>query len=621
LLLLAAATAPTVAAHEESEAIVVTASREPVAADAAPVSSTTFDEETIDALDLPATADILRLSPGVSIATTGPRGNQTQLRIRGAEASHTLLFVDGIRFNDPAAGNEARFELLTNDALSRIEIVRGPQSALWGSEALGGVIALSTADPLGAPKLSALAEYGTLDSIRASVHASAGSDTAGISGTAGWLRSDGIDSSGTGGERDGFENLNASLKGIVRPTEAVEIGLVGHWIEGESAFDGFDPATFLRADTLDATENRIRAVRGWAKADVGGWSIKGDLGWLDSANRNRLGDAPLNRTFGERLSAGAQASRTFGGHRLTAAFEHESEDFRARDQAYLGGTDQDRGRHLNAFVGEWHGAWSDLLSTDVAVRHDSFSAFTDATTVRAAVTVAPAPGWRLHAAYGEGIAQPTFYDLYGFFPGSFVGNPDLRPETSKGWEAGVRWQNERFSAGLTGFSNRLRNEIVSTFDPVTFLSGAANAEGKSRRRGIEFDAAWVPSTATRIAFNYTYLDAEEQQVTGAAALREVRRPRHTANLVASGTAGRLSWGASGAYVGKRGDNDFDFFPARHVILDDYVLASLRLGWRLTKTIEAYARVENAFDADYQDVVGYNTPGRTAYAGLRIRLGD
>ena len=91
--------------------------------------------------------DLLRLAPGVAVATTGPRGTQTQVRIRGAEASHTLVFLDGIRFNDPAAGNEARFELLTADALSRLEIVRGPQSALWGSEALGGVIAAETADP------------------------------------------------------------------------------------------------------------------------------------------------------------------------------------------------------------------------------------------------------------------------------------------------------------------------------------------------------------------------------------------------------------------------------------------------------------------------------------------
>src|SRR6185503_13375004 len=110
------------------QTIVVTASRQPVAADEASVSVTSFDEAMVDDLALPAVPDLLRLAPGLAVAATGPRGTQTQVRIRGAEANHTLVFVDGIRFNDPAAGNEARFELLTADSLSRLEIVRGPQS-------------------------------------------------------------------------------------------------------------------------------------------------------------------------------------------------------------------------------------------------------------------------------------------------------------------------------------------------------------------------------------------------------------------------------------------------------------------------------------------------------------
>ncbi|WP_158266441.1 TonB-dependent receptor plug domain-containing protein [Allosphingosinicella deserti] len=621
-LILAALAAPTTAADAATQdSIVVTAAREPLDAESAPVSVTIFGSETMQALGLPSATDLLRLSPGVSVATTGPRGTQTQLRIRGAEANHTLLFVDGIRFNDPAAGNEARFELLTTDSLSRVEIVRGPQSALWGSEALGGVIAIETADPIGGTKASLLGEYGSFDSVRASAQFAAGTDTAGVSGSAGWLSSDGIDSFGDGGENDGFETFSASLKGIVRPADGIELGVAGHWIEGTSEFDGTDPVTFARADTLDETRNRIGAIRGWAKADVDGWSLQGDLGWLGSTNRNRLDDEPLNRTSGERLSAGAQVSRTLGRSRLTAAIEHQAEDFRARDQVYFGGTDQDRGRHLTAFIGEWHARWSEQISTDLSVRHDSFSEFRDATTFRAAAVIEPTAGWRLHAAYGEGIAQPSFYDLYGFFPGSFAGNPMLKAESSRGWEAGARWQSGAFSAGITGFSNRLNSEIVDTYDPATFLSSTANAQGKSRRRGIELDGSWRLSAAATIGVNYTYLDAEEQKTSGTTPIRELRRPRHSANLIANGTAGRLSWGATAGYVGKRGDTDFDFFPSPRVTLDDYLLASLRLGWRINDRIEAYARIENAFDADYQDVVGYNTPGRAGYAGLRIRFGD
>lgn len=619
-ILLLAALAPADAAAQSDQTIIVTASREPEKQADAPVSATVFDQATLDALSLPMTSDVLRLSPGVAVAQSGPRGTQTQVRIRGNEANNTLLFVDGIRFNDPAAGNEARFEMLTNDMLSRVEIVRGPQSALWGSEALGGAIALDSADPFAVRGLSGLGEAGSLNSGRASGQFAVKSGILGLSGSGGWISSAGVDSCGCHGDRDGFDTESASLKAVVKPLPSLEFGIVGHWIESYSEFDGLDPLTGVREDTQDNTRNRIGAVRGWGAFASGGWSVKADTSWLGSTNRNFLAQAPLNRTSGERFTAGAQISRSFGDQELIAAVDHETEWFHARDQQYFGATDQDRSRQFTALVGEWRGKWASFLSTDVAVRRDWFSVFAHATTIRAAAMVTPVAHWQIHAAYGEGIAQPTFFDLYGFFPGSFVGNPNLKPERSKGWEAGIRWEGSTAAIGITGFLSDLRDEIVDTFDPVTFLSGTANASGKSKRRGVEFDAEYRPSRAFQLVFNYTYLDATQQQVAGTAQVLEVRRPRHTANLVATGEAGRFSWGVSGAYVGGRTDQDFNFFPAPTVVLHPYLLASANLAWRLAKGLEAYVRTENAFDAHYQDVIGYHTPGRTVYAGLRIRLG-
>src|SRR3954468_20741919 len=194
LIVVAAQAAP-------ESAIVVTAAREPGRKDEAPVSATLVEAPEIDGLAFPDAADLLRLTPGLAFAPSGPRGSQTQVRIRGAEANHTLLFVDGIRFNDPAAANEARFELLTNDALSRVEIVRGPQSALWGSEALGGVVALDSADPFTVHGLSALGEAGSLGSVRASAQGAVRAGPVGVSASAGWVHSEGVDSVGTRGER------------------------------------------------------------------------------------------------------------------------------------------------------------------------------------------------------------------------------------------------------------------------------------------------------------------------------------------------------------------------------------------------------------------------------------
>jgi vitamin B12 transporter len=611
----------TAAALQADPEIIVTGSREPVVEDLAPVSATVLDETEIEALDLPEASDLLRLTPGVAIATTGPRGTQAQLRIRGAEANHTLLFVDGIRFNDPAAGNEARFELLTSDLLSRIEVVRGPQSALWGSEALGGVIAVDTADPFRRTGFAGEGEYGSLDSARAAGRYAVRTGNVGIGAGLGWQRSDGVDSLGGGaGDRDGFENLAATLRIEARPSDSIRLGASGYWTQGTSQYDGLDPVFFTRADTLDTTQNRIGALRAFASGELDGWSVSGEASYLDSSNRNLLAGAPLNSTFGDRLTLGGQVSRRLGRHTIIAAIDHQEEDFRARDTQNFGATNQDRSRSLTAFVGQWRAEWSPAIVTDLAVRHDDFSAFADETTFRASVLVRPGGGFTLHAAYGEGVAQPTFYDLYGFFPGSFAGNPDLKPETSRGWEAGIRWANAHLALGITGFSNRLRNEIVPTFDPVTFLSGAANGLGRSKRDGIELSASWRHAGWLNVEANYTWLHANEPNAAGTAQVREGRRPRSTANLAAWGESGRFSWGASLAYVGARLDPDFDLFPAPVVRLDDYVLGSLRVGYRFLPQLELYARMENAFDANYQDVVGYNTPGRTVYAGLRVALG-
>lgn len=600
--------------------IIVTASRTPVEIEDSATAGLIYTEAALDNVSLPYLPDLIRLSPGLSVAGTGPRGTQTQVRIRGAEAGHTLLFVDGIRFNDPAAGNEARFELLTSDALSHMEIQRGPQSALWGSEAIGGVIATETADAFRGTGFEGVGEYGSLDSVRLSGRYALRTGDVGITASGGWLRSDGIDSFG-GGDRDGFDNLAASLKLEARPSDTIRLGVTGHYLEADSDFDGFDPVFFTRADTLDSSENRIAALRGWAEGRWGGWTVSANLSYLDSANRNFLADARLNQTYGDRLTAGAQVSYRFSGHRLTVAAEHQAEDFRARDTASGGFTNQDRGRHVSALVGEWWAEWADWIITDIAVRHDSFSAFDDETTLRASLLVRPAARLSLQATYGEGIAQPTFYDLFGFFPGSFVGNPALRSERSRSWEAGIVWRSDRVTLAATYFNARLRDEIVDIFDPMTFLSSTANATGKSRREGLELAATFDVAPWLVMHANYTWLDAGEQRVSGAGLVREVRRPRHTANLVAQGETGGFRYGATLAYVGKRTDMDFDLFPAATVILDDYLLASANLAYRVLPQLEVYARAENAFDADYQDVVGYNMPGRTLYAGLRVTFGD
>ena len=606
--------------------IVVTASLTPAPAAEAPASLTVFGEEIIDALGLPLATDFIRLAPGVSVATTGAQGTETVVRIRGGESNHTLVFVDGIAFNDIAANNAARFDTFTSGGLSRLELIRGPQSALWGSEALGGVVAMSSPDPLGAFRAEGLVEAGSRDSWRGEAQVASGGERAGLSATAAWARTDGIDIVGGGaGDRDGFENLTLGLKGVARFGQ-VEIGAVGRYIDHEIAFDGTDPATFARADTADESAAETIALRGWAGFGVDAdapWTARVEVQHLDSDNRNRVGSVRTTDTYGRRTRYGGRAGHRFtlGGtrHELIAALEREEEDFGTRDLQFGGASDRDLSRSRTAYVAEWRAHWGERLITDVAVRHDDFSRFADDTTFRANAVLNVGDGFALLAGYGEGIAQPNFVDLFGFPGFPFVGNPNLEPERSRGFEGGVRWRGNGFALEAVAFSNDLEGEIVEDFG--VFPSTVINAAGQSRRRGVELSAEWRPDAETNIGANYTYLAAREESVAGTSAAREVRRPRHTANAYASWRSGPVSLGGALAYVGRRLDRDFDLFPAPTVSFDPYVLASLRIGYRLMPRLELYARAENALDADYQDVVGYNTPGRTLHAGLRVTFGD
>ena len=598
----------------EPPVIVVTASRAEEQASQTPASVTLIDGARIERLGAPLVPDLLRLVPSVSVGVSGPAGSQTQIRIRGAEANHTLLFVEGIRANDPASGNEPRFELLNADLASRIEVVRGPQSALWGSEAIGGVVAISGQSP-GAGGTQAFAEGGSHGNWRAAARTEAGDAERGISlGIAG-QRSDGIDSFDSHGDRDGYKNLGLRTAGRYRVTDNLLLGGTGFALRGESEFDGFLPVfPFTHADTLDESRNRMTAGRLFAELGHRDKSYAiGSASLLGSSNRNYVGDDFLNRTSADRRTLALEGGHRLGRHQFIAAVESERESFKARGSFPR----QDQSRHHESLTLEWRATDFGPFSGGVAIRHDIFSRFKDATSVRASLKVDVGGGFSVAASYGEGIAQPTFFDLFGFFPDQFVGNSGLKPESSRGGEVSLRYAGDKIGGSLAYFRQRLKDEIATIFLP-DFTSTAVNTDGRSKRQGIEIEGYYQPSDALRLTVNYGWLDASEPDVAGGQ-LRETRRPKHSGSLALDGVKGRLTYGAAVAYAGARTDNDFDVFPAREVRLDAYWLASARLAYRLTDQLEAHLRVANAFDDHYQDVFGYRTEGRSIHAGLRVAL--
>lgn len=244
-----------------TDQIVITASRAPEDETQTPASVTIIDRQRIERLDEPLMGTLLRLTPSAAVATSGPGGSLTEVRIRGAEANHTLLFVDGIKIDDPASGDTPRYEILNADLVSRIEVVRGPQSALWGSEAIGGVIAVNGLDD--APGYAASGEAGSFGFVRANGSASVVSDRTSLSGAIGFQRATGTNSVEGPGDRDGYRNLSGRVRGTWHPSSDVEIGASALALTGHDQFDGFDLFTGAHKDTL------IAAATAWTQAESG----------------------------------------------------------------------------------------------------------------------------------------------------------------------------------------------------------------------------------------------------------------------------------------------------------------------------------------------------------------
>ena len=599
----------------EQPAIVVTASRAEEDAAKTPASVTIIDGLRIQRIGSPLVPDLLRLVPSVSVAVSGPAGSLTQVRIRGAEANHTLLFVEGIRANDPASGNEPRFELLNADLASRVEVVRGPQSALWGSEAIGGVVAVTGATP-GSGGTQAFAEFGSHSTWRGAGRTEAGDTDRGFSlGLAGQT-SNGINSVEGDGDRDGYSNVGLRGSGRYRLDPDFLIGGAGfaHW--GTSEFDGFSNAfPFPHTDTLDNSKNRMAAGRLFLEAGDRSKSYAvASASLLGSSNRNYVDDDPLNRTSAKRRTFGLEGGHSFGQHQLIAAVESERETFKVRGDF----PHQDQSRHHESIALEWSAPDLGPVSANVAVRHDIFSEFKDATTFRVALRAELGHGLALAGSYGEGIAQPSFFDLFGFFPPTFIGNPSLKPESSRGGEISLRYSAEQFGGSVTYFRQRLKDEIATIFLP-DFTSTTLNADGKSKRHGIELEGYYHHSDAFRLSLNYAWLDASEPDV-GNGQLKEQRRPKHSGSVAADGVSGRFTYGAAIAYTSERTDTNFDIIPSALVKLDPYWLANARIAYKIADPVEVHLRVANAFDDDYQDVFGYRTEGRSIHAGVRFAIG-
>ncbi len=629
------------------EAVVVTASRTPQPLDRVGSAVTVIDRREIEERQAATAADVLRAVPGVSVSQSGPVGALTQVRIRGAEANHVLVLIDGVEANDLATSGEFGFEHLATFDIGRIEIVRGPQSALWGSDALAGVINVVTRRPSRALEVEGYGEGGSDSYLNAGARIGAGGDRGFISLSGSHLRTDGTNVARTGAESDGYDNTSANLSAAFDLVPALRLELTGRHTDATSEFDGVSWTTGLPADDADGngstdfyrTQAEQEYLRFGGRLDVGGGRWSHDLHYAvtatdtDTASEGFVpGTRDETSASGHKYGLYYQTSLRVTAPRedapadaLTFAADHEREEFRQR--AYSPDGDQEQSLEETGVVAEYLAYIGARLSASASIRHDDYNRFEDATTWRTTAAYRLSAASRLHASLGTGQKTPTFTERFGYFPGSFVGNPDLRPEKSTAWDAGIE---RRFLAGaivadITYFHADLEDEI-NGFVPIADPEDpqrpytAENRTGTSHRKGVELRVVADLSERYSVDASYTYVDATQPGPDGTE-IREVRRPLHSGalNLTGRWLQSRLIADLGMAYTGDRTDEFFPPYPlpAERVALGGYALVNLAASWQLARGVTVYGRAENAFDSDYEDVYGYNTPGATGVVGVRL----
>jgi vitamin B12 transporter len=607
------------------DTIFVSASRSPLQRAQIGGAVTVISRDQIEMRQARYVTDVLRSVPGFSVSQTGTAGSQTQVRVRGAEANHVLVLIDGIRANDPATGDEYRWEYLTTGNIERIEIVRGPQSALWGSDAVAAVVNVITRSGNGTNGLGAYTEGGTNDSLNAGLNGGTGGDNWSLGFGVERLETDGTNISRTGSESDGSDVLTAAISGDLEASDRLSFDFGLRMLD---AYSEVDPTDFFTTGLPVDGDIVNEGTRTYAQVGAT-WqgSIRQHLGlrYFDSSNDNLVDGVQDSSTESDRTTLSYQADFALDDNLLSLALEHEQTDFRQRGAVIFGDPNQDQDVSVSSAIADYQHHASDNLTVLLSLRYDDNSDFDSTVTGRGSIAWQLTDGTRLRANVGTGQKSPTFTERFGYFPGQFVGNPNLKPESSTSYDIGIEHQFavDRFSMGFTLFRQDLENEINGfVFDPNTFLSTAENRADDSDRQGVEVDARLKLSDNVELSGNYTYTDSSE--TNAGTTTNELRRPRHAGHLSASYRIPqrRANLYLAADYGGTRSDIFFPPFPepSQIVTLSNFWLVDFTASYDVTESLDVYVRLNNLLDEDYEQVYGFATPGRSTFVGVRANFG-
>lgn len=537
-------------------------------------------------------ADYLATLPGISVSGNGGFGTTTNLRLRGLGGPYVKVLYDGIDISDPANTQiQLNWGSLLSGNLTRIEVLKGPQSALYGSEALAGVISLYTA-PDDTPGLhqQVQLEYGSYATTNARYSFARNSEKGGVAFSVQHFETNGFsvaDENDGNTEADGARSTLASLNARYKLTDRITIGAAGFWQKTDVQTDSDFPTL---ADNGDASHAIRRAARLYANysGDLADHSLSIQKSRTDRTEIYGLFSYPFEGNRTEIAYAGS--SDLAGGAVLAWGVIHSDETYTesGSDQGYI----------TNSLYAEYRQPLTTDLDLAISARRDHNSQFGSKTTGRVAMSWRPAEGWTLSAQAGTGYRAPSPYELNN----PLAGNPNLHPESSTGYEAGVErnWANGAMLR-VSAFSNRIDDLIVN--DASTGFV-YVQTDGTSRSQGIEITAEAPLTDRLTLSGNLTYTDTKDPD---GRALSRV--PRRAMNLRLDGQlTDRTSLGLS--------------LQAMSGIVDDgtpipgFGMLGASVEYALTDSATAYLRVENLLDKEYQLIRGYGTSDRAVYAGFR-----
>lgn len=608
----------------DQDAITITVTGNPSEVEDTGQPVTVIGAQEIAQIQGPDLTRVLHRVPGVTINRTGGLGATTGVSVRGGSSDQLLVLIDGVRVADtasPAGGFD--FGTLTSSNLSKVELLRGANSVIWGADALAGVMVASTVERSG---LGGSVEAGSRNTVASSIEGGLAGDAGFIGGSASYLTTDGFSAAANGTEPDGFRQF--AVNGRARAYLSRTFELIGslRYAEGTLDIDGFPAPSFTLGDTDEIQETSQLSGNVGAIYDGGALFLRGGYSFSDTARDNLPGpgEAATFESDGhsDRLELRGEWRPigplivNFGAENLWSDYESTSYDVpNSADTSIFGA-------YVQAGI-EFRG-----LSGHVGVRQDEHEDFGGATSFGGDLTFEIVPNLRLRASVGEGFKAPSLYQLY-----SDYGNAILQPEESTSYDLGIAYgtRTSPFYASVTAFQRDSENLIAFIGCPVqTGICdnrpfGTYDNVSQARARGVEVEAGATPVNGLTLRAAYAYTEAEDRSTGTANFGNELaRRPSNAATLSVDWAplpdrVGAPVIGGDLRIVGEAFDN-----AANTVVLDGYTVFDLRVSMPLGKIagerpVEIFARAENLFDEEYQTASGYAQAPRGVFAGLRVGL--